>query len=118
MKLLSTDQRVLTWICVFPVNKTTSKCRKLTYITLALAITLIMLTAFMSSLKYSLNFMSFNLQETLVGLRPFLVSVQALNSIVVTFFLRHKIPPIYEQLREIYEKCLYKFKIFRSSYIL
>lgn len=104
IKPLNLDQEVLTWLCVLPAEKSTSKWRKRTYIAFVLAAILCVLTVTLSSLMYALKFMSIDLQKSLIGLESVFAAIQMANSIVVLFLIHHKIPIIYGNLTEIYEK--------------
>lgn len=106
MKPLVTDQRVLTWLCLLPPKGNISKGRKRLFILLVLGIIIANLTVFSSSLMYVIKYASIDLQETLVGLCQTIGVIPMTNSIGIAFMLRHKIPPVFEKLSEIYDKCM------------
>lgn len=105
MKPLITDQRILTWLCVLPAKENTSKWEKRAYIALVLAVIMGPPSVFLFSSMYIVKFMSIDLIEVLCGFYQAIAAITAANAIVVTFFFRHKIPPVFEKLSEFYEKC-------------
>lgn len=120
MKPLVTDQQVLTWLCVLPAQDNTDKWKRWAYIALVVTLIVADLSVISSSLIYSVTFRSTDLQKSLIGLQQAIAAVPTANMIVVAFFLRHKIPPIFDNLTKIYEKCknLFKFVILDAKILL
>lgn len=106
MKPLATSQRLFTWLCLLPPRENTSSWEKRFYVAFVLAIVLVVLSAFLSSLLYFINFKSVNMKDSLIALSSVFASVSIANSIVVAFFLHHEIPPLFGKLSDIYEKCM------------
>lgn len=111
MKPLVTDQRIMTWLCLLPAKENISKGRKGVSLLLVLGIIVANLTVISSSSMYVIKYASVDLQETLVGLCQAIGVIPMTNSIVIAFVHRHKIPPIFEKLSEIYDKCMNLFQI-------
>lgn len=111
MKPIAIDQRILTWLCVLPAEENTSKWKKRAYILLVLGLIVANITVFSSSLIYAMKFISIDLQRTMIVSPQVIAAIPMANTIVVTFFLRHKIPPIFEKLSKFYEKCI-NYRIF------
>lgn len=107
MKPLATDQRILTWLCVLPAEGKTQKWGKLPYFVLILSLIVAALSVFLTSLLYTIKFISIDLLETSIGIYQMIAIIPMANTIVMTFFCRHKIPPIFEKLSKFYEKCKY-----------
>ena len=105
MNPLATDQRILTWLCVLPVEENASKRQKYARIAFTSAVIVIAILNPLSSLLYAVKFFSTNFLDSSIALCQLFGDIAALNSIVVAFFLRSKILSIYEKLSTIYEKC-------------
>lgn len=106
MKPLKTTQRMLTWLRVLPANKNASKWQKCSYLALVLVLIITAIAVFSSSLLYVMKFKSVEFADTLMAFRQLVAATSMANSIVVAYFLRHKIPSIFDKLSEIYEKCM------------
>lgn len=106
MKPLVTDQQVLTWLCVLPVKETTSEWRNWSRIAFVVTFIVITLLHLSSSVTFILKFISIDFQRTSIALFTLCGAVSTINSIIVVFIMRHKIPPVYKNLSSIYEKCM------------
>lgn len=106
MKPLATSQRVLTWLCLLPPDNNISEWTKRSYMAFALAIIVGALVLLVSSIMYVVKFISIDFQDTSIAISAGFGAVAMVNSIIVAIYLRHKIPPMFEQLSRIYEKCM------------
>lgn len=105
MKPLPTNQKILTWLFLLPANRTINQRIKWTCIALLLALIVASVAIFVSGLMFVIKFMSIDFIQASFGLTP-----TCANTIVVVFFSRHKVPPIFEKLTKLYEKCMNQFK--------
>lgn len=105
MKPLASNQRVLTWLCLLPPTKGKNgeeECK--TSVSLVVVLILTDLAVFVTCLWYILKFTSLGVQDITIAMCQFLGSIPMANSLVVAFFLRHRIPPAFEKLSKFYEK--------------
>ena len=109
MKPLATSHRVMTWVCLLPANENTSKWEKRSYIALNVILVLTVLALFSSSLTYVIKFRSIDSEGAFFSLFTTAGATAMGNTIIVAFVFRHKIPPFFEQLAEVYEKCTHLF---------
>lgn len=107
MKPFTTDQRILTWLCVIPAPQNTSMWKKQVYTALALSLMLANLSNLSSSVMFIVKFLSINLQAALIALHQVLATIPMANTIIMAFFYRHKIPPVFDKLTHIYKKRMY-----------
>lgn len=105
MKLLTTSQWVLSLVFIIPFEKPLKKWKKNIYF-VAGAFGVICLTiGFFSSVIAFINAVSIDLKAALYPLAQIASLGSSLNIILVVFFLRHKIAPIFARLSEIYKIC-------------
>ena len=105
MKPLATDQRILTWLCVLPVNENASKGERNARIAFTSAVIVIAILNPISTTSFIVKNFSTDFVGTSIALCQLSGCISMINSTVAVFFLRHKIPSIYEKLSPIYEKC-------------
>lgn len=104
MKPLVTNQRVLTWLCVYPGEKTTSKIKQLAYIIFSLIVFSGILSSLIASVAYFMKFVSIDLEVALYAVSQIAAAASVLYAIVMTYFSRHGIASIFHKLSEIYDK--------------
>ncbi|XP_055296841.1 odorant receptor 22a-like [Sitodiplosis mosellana] len=104
MKPLATDQQILTWLCVLPAKENTSKWEKWACIAFVMAWIVILLIDILSGLMFVVKFISIDFKGASIAIYAMIGCLIMANSMVVAFLLRHKIPPVYENLSAIYEK--------------
>lgn len=109
MKPLLMNQRVLTWLCMLPMDEASTKTEKLGCIAFAIGVTLIIYSGFLASLIFFLKFVSSDLEESLYALFQVVGMFSTANAIVVAILMRHKIPSIFTNLSKIYDER--KFKV-------
>lgn len=111
MKPLATSQRVLTYLRLLPARENCSVWEKRSYTALIIYLIVSNITVCLSSLMYTLYFMSTDFEGTAIAVCQIFAAMPMGNTIVVAFFFRHQIPSIFEKLSKIYEKCLYELCI-------
>ncbi|XP_055310916.1 putative odorant receptor 69a [Sitodiplosis mosellana] len=104
MEPLATSKRVLTWLCLLPAKKNTTKWERGSYVALLLALIVSDVTVALSSFLYILNFKSHDLQDISIALFQFLATIPVANTIIVAFIHRHKIPAVLDKLSKFYGK--------------
>lgn len=112
---LETNHLVLTWLCVFPPDESTSRLKRMAYTTFSLAIFGINAGSFFGSLAYFLKFMSVDLEQSLFAVVQMLGEVNMAYISIITYLLRHRITATYESLAKIYKAREYAVKFFLIS---
>lgn len=105
MNPLVMNRRVLTWLCVLPLDEVTTRKEKLTYIALSIGVILTIFSGLIGSVIFFLKFVSTDLEESLYALFQISALFSTANAIVVTAFTRHRIPAMFVNLMGIYEEC-------------
>lgn len=105
MKPLATTQKVFTWICLLPPQKNCSDWEKRSYVAFVLAYTVATVTGLVASLLYALNYKTNEIEDTTRALLAFNAVIAMANTIFASFFLRHKLPQLFENLSKIYKQC-------------
>lgn len=113
MKPLVMNQRVLTWLCVFPLDEAATMKEKLTCITFSIGVILTIFSGLTGSVVFFLKFVSTDLEESLYALFQIAAIFSTSNAIVVAVLMRHRIPAMFSNLTEIYEKCMLKINSIR-----
>lgn len=103
IKPLATNQRVLTWICVCPVESTTSKNTKLLCIMFTITLYLIILIAFASSFVFFIENISIDMEKSFYALLQLIVFTGQAYVLMSIFISRHKITAFIKTLSDIYE---------------
>lgn len=103
IKPLTTNARVLTWICICPVEANTSKKRKLTYIIFTFTLFLTVLTTFISSYVFFKENFSNDIEKSFYALLQLIVYLGLTYVILSIFLSRHKITAFLKTLSDIYE---------------
>lgn len=103
-KPLVIDQQILTWLRVLPAKENTTKWENCASIALVSTLIVVTLTILSISLMYIVEFISVDVLESLFGIYQTIGTIPMANTIIVAFLLRHKIPPVFEQLSDFYEK--------------
>lgn len=106
MKTLATTQRVFTWICLLPPPINSSDWQKRSYVVFVIAYTAATVTGLVSSLLYALNYKTNEIEDTTRAILAFNAVIAMANTIIASFFLRHKLPYLFENLSKIYKQCM------------
>lgn len=106
MKPLVTGQKVLTWLCVWPTNETTSKHQKIAYKSFTLAVIIILSTTISASATFFVTNFQISLEEALYSLFVIIVESTTLYLLIVAILNWKKVVTIFEKLSEIYITCM------------
>lgn len=101
---LHTTRRVLTWLCLYPADKNTSKLTKLAYIIVSSIVFTTCLYCSASSIVYFMKYVSTDSEEALYALILCIGVLPLIIAILIAFALRHKITVIFEKLTNIYDE--------------
>lgn len=99
---LETNRWVLTWLCVFPPERHTSKWKRLAHVAFSLTVFFINAGSFFGSLAFFLKYMSVDLEQCIFALVQMIGEVNMSYISIITFLLRDKIKAIYDNLSRIY----------------
>lgn len=112
MKPLVTNRRMLTWLCLYPNEETSTNRKKIARIVFSVANFIFVLSFFASSVAYLVEFVSIDLRHSLYALLQIFGGATVLYILVIAFHLRHKFPALRENLSQIYQECktLVKFR--------
>lgn len=118
MKPFSTNQQSLTWLCLYPVDETTSNRQKAAHIVFSVTNFIMLLSGLASSVAYFVKFASIDLEKSLYALLQIVTFTATLYALVIAFLLRHKIPALRENLSKIYDECKIFLEFHCSTFTL
>lgn len=103
MKPLVTNKRVLTWLCVYPADRTTSSTMKLAYVIFSCVVFFGILISLIASWAFFLKYASIDLEVALFAASQIAAASGILYAIIMTLFSRRKLTAIFLKLNEIYD---------------
>lgn len=103
MEPLPTSRRVLTWLCIYPANETTSAQKKLVFAAYSLLVILALVAADVSSWMFYLKFVSVDLETSLMADFQIFGFAMELYIFPVMLLSRLKVKSTFESLAEIYD---------------
>lgn len=104
IKPLATNQRVLTWLCVYPAEKTTCKFKQMAYIFFSFVVFSGILSSLIASVAYFMKFVSIDLEVALYAVSQIAAAASVLYAIAMTYLSRRGITAIFQKLNEIYDQ--------------
>lgn len=107
MKCLSTHERVLTWLCVLPINENANRFKNSARILFTSLLIAALLCVMASSVAFFVKFVSIDLQKCLYTIFQFSGPLSVFYSFVFLRFPRKKVKAIFKQLADIYDACKY-----------
>lgn len=115
---LSTNRRVLSWLCVYPTDATASKWLKLAHIIIGVILFAGPAIVTVGSFFWIMKFISIDLEIALFGLLEFVAFVNVVYSHMMAFYYRREIFEMLQDLSKIYEECkfLTELSYFRANY--
>lgn len=101
---LKRTKQVLTWLCVYPADKSASKSTRLKHIVFSSVLFILNLNGLAASAAYFLKFVSNDLESALYALfqTDSLTAIAYTN--IVLLLSQHKIVPVFEGLTQIYKE--------------
>lgn len=102
---LETNRFVLTWLCVYPADESTSKWQKMVHFMFGLAVFTANSLVFIVSISFFAKNVSIDLEEALFALIQMAGSGNILYVSIISYISRHKITTIFNSLSKIYESC-------------
>lgn len=104
MKPLVTNQRVLTWLNVCPVEETATKREKNLYFTFNVFILIIALGMMIGSVLFLIKYWSIDLEAALLAFFQISVMFGFLYMTLTAYVLRQKITAIFTNLTDIFNE--------------
>lgn len=111
MRPLVTASRVLTCLCIFPPDNLTSFLKKWTYIAFTFSVIASEIIGFVAAVTFVWKLYLIDFEKAIYAFCTCLGLLCMIYTALVAFFLRHKIPIIFERLTEIYETSKISFTI-------
>lgn len=102
MKPLRMNQWVLTWLSLYPPGKTTSVWKRLAYVIIDLIVLGTNECGLGASGTYFLRYLPIDLAQSLFAFFYIVCFVSAIYAAISMFFLRQKMPGIFENLSRIF----------------
>lgn len=103
MEPLVTARRILTWLSMYPAEKSSNKWKRIVYTAFSLILVVCALCEFVSLLTFILKYISINFEECLFTLVVCIAFINIIYAMITSFFSRHLIPSIFEELTLIHE---------------
>lgn len=112
MKPLLTNQKVLMWLCIYPVNENASKFVKLARVAFTFLVIITELFGLIASVVFFMKFFSVDLEKSLYTIFQIVALISNLYMFVVLCGYRYKIIDVFKHLTEIYNasKILLQYK--------
>lgn len=110
MQPLATNMRVLSVLCIYPVDEGTSRWKCLTYILITVFVFFGNLSGFITSVAYFLKFVSNDFESSLHALLQICAFIGATYGLVVGLLSRYKFRDIFTRLTQIYDASKYTFQ--------
>ena len=101
---LVTNRRVLTWLCVYPSERTTTKSQQLAYLAFSFIVFTGILSSLIASVAFFIKHVSTDLEVALYAVSQIAAAASILYAILMTYFQRRGIATIFQQLAAIYER--------------
>lgn len=116
---METNRRMLIWVSVIPAGKNVDTVKRIFYKILSFGIFATVLCVSIASCAYYFKYASIDIQKSLYALAQIAAFTSMTYAIIVTFFIRRRFPPIFENLYKICEasKTLFLFIILRMMVV-
>lgn len=107
MKPLQTNQQVLTWLSMHPVDKSTSKSKRMLYIAFTIINVILTLVTVISSATSFAIYITSDIEASLYAVFQFAANIAVFNLIAVGMVYRHRVASIFRNLAKFYatSKC-------------
>lgn len=118
---LPTTRCILTWLAVYPSDKSDKKWKKFASIIICLVIFIANVCGLIASIAFFMKFISIDLEGSIYASYQITGILPLLLAMLISFVLRSNIIDIFEKLTKIYNdrkinslffKCIYLFGIF------
>lgn len=103
MTPLKINQRILTWLCVYPVNGVTSKCKHLSYILCTVLTLAANICGLLASSACFAKFVSNDMELSLHALLQICALSSATYMMIIALFSRRNVKMIFDSLAKIHD---------------
>lgn len=104
MTPLETNRRILTWLCIYPVNENASEQHKILRSLFGIGVFVANLMVFIVSIVFLVKFASTDIEEALFSVIQLAGTGNILYVSIIIFIVRHKIVGLFKSLDKIYEE--------------
>lgn len=104
MKPLKTTQRVLTWLCIYPLESNAGKWEKLMCVVFSSIVFVALSSVVFASLAFVWKFIAIDFNASMDALYPVMGWTPLINSFVMMILLNRHIVAIFQALENIYNK--------------
>lgn len=102
-----TSRRVLTWLNIYPVEENSSKWQKILY-GIILSMDIFILTFFVTANAiFIYKYVTVNFEYSLFAFYLITVEISMVCTVLMAYFIRHKIKNIFTKLMRIFDECKY-----------
>lgn len=105
MRPLEASQRVLTWLCVYPADESTSRWEKVTYVAGYTSVLLGNIGNLAASALYFVGYLQIDLEKSLYAVAQMAALASGVYIMGIALLLRHRIVIVFDGLVKIYEEC-------------
>ena len=103
MDPMSTNRRVMTWLCAYSAPESTNKWTNLAHIAFTLAVCVVVIEDLVVSTKFIHEYVQVDFKITLYPVFQMAASFGLLYLIITSIVLRYRIRNIFERLKNIYK---------------
>lgn len=100
---LSTNHRVLIWLCACPAPDSTNKWKNRAHIALTTALFVAVIGCMIASTIFFMEYVSKDLEDALNAMFPIAAATGLIYMIIASIILRYRIEGIFEGLKRIYK---------------
>ena len=103
MDPMSTNRRVMTWLCAYSAPESTNKWTNVAHIAFTLAVCVVVIEDLVGSAKFVNEYVRIDLEITLYAMFQMTAVIGLLYMIISSIVLRHRFRNIFESLKIIYK---------------
>lgn len=115
MTPLATNQRVLTWIGISPVNEMANKRDRILANVSPIVFIAVLVGAIIGSAVYFVKNVSVDMTSSLFAFFTFSALIATVYTFLTALVIRHKILVIFVKLSDFYKACMYSFGHFLNQ---
>lgn len=107
MRPLEASQRVLTWLCVYPTDESTSRWEKVAYLASYSSVLLGIIGNLAASALYFVEYLQIDSEKSFYAVSQMAALACVVYIMGIALLLRHRIVIVFDGLAKIYEECNY-----------
>lgn len=110
MNLLSTTKSAMTWLCIYPANKSENGWKKIAHKFVGGTLFVISCVGVAAHLAFIWKFWRTDLEGSLFAFMSFIANCGTVYTKLIAFPLQHRMYSIFEKLSEIYDASKHRFR--------